>query len=1167
MENNKNKTVHKEFFLSSWAVNNRKTVYLVIGLIIMAGLGSYFGMPKENFPELSIPEIYVGTPYPGNSPKVIEDKITRPFEKEINTIKGVKKMESSSIYGYSSIKVEFEFDIEPSEALRKVKDAVDIARGNKDFPSDLPVEPQIFEMDISEMPIMNINLSGNYSVDKLKEYGELIEDELESISEINSIDIRGVQEKELKIEVDRAKMEARKVSFYDIEQAVKQENVTMSGGEILDNGTRRTIRIDGEFKNASDLEQIIVRKNKSDVVFLRDIATISFGDAEPTSYAREFGKAVVMLDVKKRSGANLLDASDHIATKLKEIYALNLIPGDVTYTITNDQSDKTRAQVSNLENSIILGILLVVLVLMFFLGLRNAIFVGLAIPLSMLMSFIILSSMGVSLNVMVLFSLVIALGMLVDNGIVVVENVYRLMSEGYSGIQAAKYGIGEVALPIIASTATTLAAFIPLAFWPGMMGEFMKYLPITLIIVLGSSLFVALVINSTLTAIYMNIVDEDSSGKINKKKNSIIGLIVIAVGFVFTMLGTDTKMIGNLFMISGTMVNLYAVVLHKQILKFQSTVLPKLSEFYKKILVWALKGNNPYFIFSSMFGLLFFSFVLLGVFTPKIEFFPINDPSYVNILIEKPIGTDIKVTDALTKEIEKRVEETLSKYDDVYGVDLKTGDTIPYIKSIIAQVGEGTSDPSAGPSFGETPNKARITVSFAEFEYRNDSSTSKTMKELRNALVGVFPADVSIVVDKDAVGPPQDPPINIEVQGFEEYDSIIDVAENLRSFILAQRIDGIENLQLDIDLGKPELPVEIDIEKARRFNLSTQQIAYNIRTALFGSEFSTYKKGKDSYDLTLKFNQVDRENLDNLLDQKITFRDQMSGKIRQIPIRSVIKTPKNTSTYSAVMRKNQKRMVTVQSKVTEGFNENEVVAEIKDALLSFKIKDGYQYDFTGKQQEQAKEMAFLSKALGIAVFLIFLILVSQFNSFSSPVIIMISVMFSLIGVLLGLVVFQRPFVIMMTMIGIISLAGVVVNNAIVLIDYTNLIIDRKKLELGYSEDEMLPVSEAINCIVEGGKTRLQPVLLTAITTILGLLPMAIQLNFNFMTLLNYNDGQFFFGGDNAMFFGPMSEAIIFGLTFSTFLTLLVIPSMYLITYKLNYKFKQKKINKIKKSLD
>ena len=1074
----------KEFKISSWAISNRITVAVITFIIILGGLLSYNGMARENFPEIIIPQIYVATPYPGNSALDVEKLITKRLEKEINSITGVDEITSNSIQGYSSIVVKFNFDYTPAEALQKVKDKIDVAMADPDFPKDLQSEPSVTEMNFSErIPIMNINLSGEFSMDQLKEYAEYLEDEIEELSEISSVDIRGVQEKELEIAVDLYKMEASMISFRDIEDAVKFENMSVTGGDILENGIRRTVRVTGEFEDPLSVRDLIVKQEKGNIVYLRDIADVSFKEQEKESFAREYMQPVVMLDVKKRGGQNLLKASAKI-DEIIEIAQKNVFPKSLIISKTNDQSNETRTMVSDLENSIILGIILVVTVLYFFLGFRNALFVGIAIPLSMFLSFTILGFMGVTLNTMVLFSLVIALGMLVDNGIVVVENVYRLMDEGYPRIQAAKLGVGEVAMPIIASTATTLAAFFPLILWEGIMGEFMKWLPITLIIVLSSSLFVALIINPMLISVYMKVMPKEVS---------------------------------------------------------KVTFITKLESLYARFLNYALKGRKPIGIVVGTFGLLFLAVLLMFTFPPKILFFPNTDAKQVFVYVEYPIGTDIEQTNIISMEIEKDIETYLKKYE-VNGENF-------LITSVIGQVGEGTADPSRGQEGGKTPNKARITIDFVKFQERQGVSSETVLKEVRELLQG-YPG-VSIVVDKPSDGPPTGPPINIEVKG-DDYELILQTSNDLRAFINTSNIGGIEELKLDVDQSKPEMIVAIDRQKARRLGVSTGQIGMNLRTALYGKEISTYKDAKDDYPINLRLKEEMRYNKYALLNQKITFRNQSSGQIKQVPI-SAVATTENQTAFSSIKRIDLDRVVTVYSNVLGDYNATEVNNKIREITEKFEIPKNITISFTGEQEEQAKEMAFLSKALLIAVLLIFLILVAQFNSATTPIIISISVFLSLIGVLFGLLLFRMDFVVLMTMIGVISLAGIVVNNAIVLIDYIDLTIVRKRRELGLEEGEKLTPNLLVECVIEGGKTRLRPVILTAITTILGLLPLALGININFRTLITELNPNFYIGGENVAFWGPMGWAIVFGLTFATFLTLVVVPILFYLINKLKTK--------------
>ncbi len=1134
--------VLKEFKLSTWSINNKMTVFVLIAMIFLSGIFSYRSMPREAFPEIVIPEVYIATPYPGNSALDIEKLITRPLEKEINGISGVDEIVSTSIEGFSTIQVKFDFSVTPTEALRKVKDKVDTAMSDKDFPTDLPADPTVQELNFAElMPIMNINLSGDFSLDQLKEYGEKLEDAIEKVPEISKVDIRGIQDKEMEISIDLFRMQTSQISFYDIATAIQNENMTVSGGDLLEDGLRRNVRVIGEFRSAKEIEDIIVKQENGNIVYLRDIAEVNFKEQEKQSYAREFSQPVVMLDVTKRGGENLINAStqiDAILTEAKE----NYLPSNLFVSKTNDMTNDTKTMVADLENSIILGVILVVLVLLFFLGVRNALFVGVAIPMSMFISFIVLSFLGVTLNMMVLFSLVLALGMLVDNGIVVVENIYRLLDKGYSKKDAAKYGVGEVAMPIIASTATTLAAFLPLAFWPGMMGEFMRFLPVTLIIVLGSSLFVALVINPMLTSVYMKIKEDEVDFKRILKNSiiiSIVGAIFIAVGMSLKIKAFNA--IGLLLIVAGILRVVNTKWLTPATNWFQNTLLPQMENLYEKNLKFALHGKRPRLFFLGTFGLLILSFILFAAFPPKTLFFPETPPKQVYVYLEYPIGTDIEVTNKLSYEIENKIQEYLTKFE-------RDGSNF-LITSVIGQVGEGTSDPNQGQQGGTTPNKARITVDFVKFIEREGIQTNDVLIEIRELLQG-FPG-VNITVDRPADGPPAGAPINIEIAG-NDYEELIQTAESMKLFINDANILGIEDLKLDVEQGKPELPVVIDRQKARRLNVSTGQIGDALRTSLFGKEVSTFKDGEDDYPINLRLMDKYRYNKDALLNQKITFRDQSSGKIVQVPVSAVAHT-ETSSTFSAVKRKDLDRVITLFSNVIENYNATEINVQIQDALKDFNMPSGITVSFTGEQEQQAEEMAFLSKALLIALVLIFLILVGQFNSTSTPIIISLAVLLSLIGVLLGLIVFRMEFVVMMTMIGIISLAGIVVNNAIVLIDYTYLIMKRKRLEQGLAEDVF--TKELIyESIIEGGKTRLRPVLLTAITTILGLLPLAIGINVNFMTLFTEFDPQFYIGGENVAFWGPMSWAVIFGLAFATFLTLVIVPVLISIISNMKRKY-------------
>ncbi|WP_224999232.1 efflux RND transporter permease subunit [Cesiribacter sp. SM1] len=1126
MDSNENNKA-REFGLSSGAVNNRTSIIILTILIALAGVMAYNIMPKESFPEIKQPMVYINTLYPGNSPEDMENLITRPIEKELKSMDGIKKITSTSIENYSIITAEFNTTVELTKALQETKDAVD--RAKAELPTDLDTDPLVQEFDISNFPIMYLNVSGDFGIDELKNYAEYLEEEIEKLPEISGVDIRGALDREIRIDADPYRMEANNVNFNDIRNAVEAENLSMSGGNLLMGDYRRSLSIRAEIEQVSDLNNIIVKSENGNIVYLNDVATVTDTYEERESFARESGDPVVTLDIKKRSGENLLDASD----KIKEIIQdakQNRFPEELRITINNDQSKQTRNQVENLENSIIFGVILVVLVLMFFMGLRNALFVGIAIPLSMFLAFIILNLSGVTLNMMVLFGLILALGMLVDNGIVVVENIYRLKQQGYSNIRAAKEGVGEVAWPIITSTATTLAAFLPLAFWGGLVGEFMKFLPITLIIVLTSSLFVGLVINPVISAIFMKL-PEDEARKKKKIWRWAIGVALIAL--VFYLAGNLA--LGNLLLLLAILIPINVYFLDPATEWFQNKFLVYLEDLYYKIVKFALTGWRPYAFFFGTLALMIFSVMLYFARQPKVDFFPVNEPQYVNVFIEQPLGTDIATTNAFTQRLEEKIMNLMEPYDYM-------------VESIVAQVGAGTSDPGAGPQGGVTPHKARITVAFEDFQHRKGVSTAELMEKIREEM-NDYPGAV-VTVEKNRSGPPVGKPIDLQLKG-EDYEKLIDLADQVIETIENSNIKGYEGLKTDLETGKPELVVRIDRERARRYGLSTQQIASELRTSLFGLEVSKFKDGEDEYPIQLRLEDRFRYDLESLMNKRVTFRNNQ-GQMRQIPI-SAVASVEYASTYGSIKRKDLDKVISVYSNVKEGYNANEIVGEIQTLVADMDVPQGYEVKIGGEQEEQAKSMAFLGRALMIAVFAIFLIIVAQFNSIISPFIIMCSVLFSTIGVFLGLVIFNMNFVVIMTGIGIISLAGVVVNNAIVLIDYTNLIRARRRQELGIPEDGRLPYDEIVNSIIDGGKVRLRPVLLTAITTVLGLIPLATGMNINFFSLFAEFDADFYVGGDNAIFWGPMAWTVIFGLTFATFLTLVIVPVMYLIADKISYR--------------
>ncbi|SKB53090.1 efflux RND transporter permease subunit [Maribacter arcticus] len=1144
------KNADKEFSLSSWAIDNPSVIYVMIGIFLWLGFNAYMAMPREDFPEIVETKIYISTPYPGNTAEDIEKLITDPLEDRLKNISNVVEVTSTSQEDYAVLTVEFDEEITVEQAKQKVKDEVDSEKASEDWPTfnGAKVEPNVFDLNFSEeVPIMNINFTGDYPVEKLKEYAEYLQDEIEDLPEIKKADIRGAQNKEVEVAVDIYKMMAAKISFQDVISAISNGNMTMSAGNLKTVGQRRTIRILGEIENPNELKNFVV-KSENGAVYLKDIASINFKAKDKTTYAREFGDNVVMLDVKKRAGRNSISAADKIKEIVKNEKA-NYFPPDLNISIANDSSTRTLNQVDDLVNNIIFGIILVVTVLMFFLGFRNALFVGFAIPMSMFMSFVILSWLGYTLNTMILFGMIMGLGMLVDNGIVVVENVYRLMDEGMPRIDAAKKGIGEIAYPIIISTATTVAAFVPLGLWPGIFGQFMIYFPITLSVVLGSSLFVAIFMNSMLVSKFMSTDEKELTLKQLIRMSVILGVL----GTLILVFGGAMRGLGSVLILTGIMFWAYKYVIKGTAIKFQKKTMSRFENWYERRLKHALNGRNVYlyfgFTFMSLIGVfVLFYFSLISGRT-KIEFFPDNKPNEIYVYVEYPEGTSIEKTNEITLEVEKQVYAIMD--DEKYK---KNGENF-MMASAVSVVGEGAGNPlTDGGSSAEMPHKGKVTVNFSEFKYREGLNTEDIRGRVQAALQGIYPG-VAISVEKDANGPPAGFPINIELEG-KDYDELINTAEDIKNFINTKNIAGIEELKIDVNKGKPSMQVIVDREKAGELGVAVGQVGNQLRRSIFGEKAGVYKEDGDDYDINIRFNEDLRYNKSALFNQNIIFRDPANGQIKEIPI-SAVATEKNTSGFSAIKHRDGKRVVTVYSGLKPGFTDaGAIVSEIQREMQSFEgTPDTIKIDYTGQLEEQEKQQAFLVGAFFSGLGLIMLILIFQFGGISKPLIIMIAIFLSFIGVFGGLMITGWSFVIMMTMMGIISLAGIVVNNGVVLLDYTQILVDRKKVRLGMDDSDLLTIDDATDSMIVGGKARLRPVILTAITTVLGLIPLAIGLNIDFFSLFSEFNPKIYIGGDNVIFWGPLAWTVIFGLIVATFLTLIIVPVLFNIVYRIKIKFR------------
>ena len=1133
LENIKEK--FKEFGPTSWSITNKTAIYLVMLCVSIWGVYKFVSLPKEQFPDIIIPTIYVQTTYVGNSPKDIENLVTRPIEKQIKGITGakIKKFTSTSQQDYSAIIVEFDTEVKTEVALQKVKDAID--KSKQDLPTDLTVEPTALEVNLSDQPIMYVNLSGDYDLQRLKKYSDDLKDRLEDLPQINRIDVVGAPEREFQINVDNYRMQSAGITFDDIANAVKNENLDVSGG-LLDVGNmKRTLQLKGQLHTANDISQIVIRNATGTPVYLKDIAVIKDTTKEKESYARLDGKNVVTLNIIKRSGENLIETSEAVQKAVDEARGV-LYPKDLKAIVTGDQSVKTKSSFKDLVNSIVIGFILVLIVLMFFMGVTNAFFVALSVPLSMFVAFVFLPAADliigthVTLNFMVLFSLLFALGIIVDDAIVVIENTHRIFTEGAGKLNvnvAAKMAAGEVFVPVLAGTLTMLAPFFPLLFWPGIIGKFMVYLPTMLIFTLAASLIVAFIMNPVFAVDFMNHPETEKEKKSDIFKKPYFW-IAIAFGIIFDLLGAT--FLGNLLIFFMLLVLLNRYFLEDAIHAFQNRALPWIMGHYESLLRWALNGWRPVYLLLGTFGLLIFSYVVFSISISSgrvgVVFFPKADPNQIFVYLKLPVGTNVDYTDSVTRMLEERV-------DKVIGVD--NGKKNPIVESVISNVAIGASDPTLGDRSTRS-ELGRVEVSFVEYEKRNGVSTKPYLDKVRAAMVGVPGAQIS--VDQESGGPPTDPPVNIEIAS-ENFDDLIKTASSLKNYLDSIQVPGVEELKMDIDLNNPEITLTVDRERALIAGISSGQIGQQIRTALFGREVSKIKEGKDEYKIQLRNNELQRQNLTNLLNMRITFRDIASGgAIKNIPISSLVKV-EPTSTLGSVKRKNQKRLITLTSNVltTKGFNATGVNTEIAKRIADFNKKpDDVTIKQTGEGEQQAETGAFLLSALVVALMIILLVLVTQFNSVSKSIIILTEIVFSVIGVLLGFTITGMEVSVLMTGLGIVGLAGIVVKNGILVIEFTEELRGR-----GIKTHE---------AVVQAGKTRIIPVLLTAVAAILAFIPIAVGFNINFVTLFSELNPHIFLGGDNVAFWKPLSWTIIFGLAFAFFMTLFMVPGMYLIAERL-----------------
>lgn len=1122
----------KQFKPTSWAVDNRTAIYIITILISLYGLNKFNTMPKEQFPDIVVPTISISTVYFGNSPKDMENLVTRPIEKQLKGISGakVKKIQSTSQQDFSLIIVEFDTDVKTEIAKQKVKDAIDKAQ--TDLPTDLTQQPNVQEFDFSEMPIMYVNVSGEYDGMALKRFADKMQDRFEELTEINRADIVGAPEREIQINVDPFKMQAAKLSFTDISNAINYENRDISGGLLKVGDMNRTIRIKGQFSSALQIGNIVVKNLQAAPIYLKDVAEVIDTVKETENYARLDGENVVTLNIVKRSGENLIEAAEKIQGIVADMKEKKELPPNLKIVITGDQSITTKTSFNDLVNTIIIGFVLVLLVLMFFMGVTNAFFVALSVPLSVFVAFLFLPladtivGTHVTLNFIVLFALLFGLGIIVDDAIVVIENTHRIYQNGRVKIQrAAKEAAGEVFVPVLAGTLTTLAPFFPLLLWKGLIGKFMIYLPTMLILTLAASLIVAFIINPVFAVSFMH----PEGREYEEKKHTIfrkpLFWTVIAFGLLFNLAGWHG--FGNFLWFLAALMVLNRYVLRGIIHAFQERLLPRLMKRYETLLHWLLMGKRPAWLLVSLFLLFPVSLVMLVLRDNPKPFFPSGDPNFVYVYLKMPIGTKTATTDSVIRILEGRVQKIL--------VNEKPGVEGSIVESIIANVAVGANNPRDNNRSVQS-NLGRLQISFVPYEKRHGKSSAPYLAAIRKEMKGI--AGASIEVGQEDAGPPTDPPVNIEISG-DNFDEIAQVAYDLQNHLDTNRIAGIEGLKMDVDLQNPEVTINIDRERALREGLSTAQIGMEIRSAVFGKEASKLKDGEDEYKIQVRYNQLQRNNISDLMNMRLTFRDMSTMGIKQVPLNAVA-TVDYTNTSGGVKRKNLKRTIQIQSNVTDPSLTGPVNAELAKKIAVFKNRTRIPADVsikqTGESEQQAETLSFLGTSLLTALLLIFLILVLQFNSLSKPFIVLTEIFFSIIGVLIGYAITGMSMATIMVGVGIIGLAGIVIKNGILLIEFTDELRGR-----GYKTRA---------AAIEAGKIRIIPVLLTALATMLGLLPLAVGFNINFVSLFQHFEPHIFFGGDSVVFWGPLSWTIIFGLIFAFFLTLVMVPSMYLISERL-----------------
>lgn len=1006
------------------AVTRARTVFLIFALILIAGGASYMTIPKESSPDISLPIIYVSLSHEGISPEDAVNLLVKPIELEVRGIEGLDELEATAFEGGANVILRFQAGFDSDQALADVRNKVDLAKAELPDEAD---EPKVNEVNFSLFPVLSITIAGELTERQLKRLAEDLQDRIEGISGVLEAKISGLREEQLLIEVDRDKLQSYDLSPTDFQQLIERNNRLVAAGSLEVEKGRYAVKVPGLFKTADDLLNLPVLTDGTRSVRIRDVADVKLTFKDTSTISRVDGKRSVLIEVSKRVGENIIETVD--AVKQATRAEAKSWPEGVSFRFINDESDKIRQRLADLQNNVAMAVILVMIVVLAALGPRPALLVATTVPGSFLLAIMLLHGIGLTVNVVVLFALILSVGILVDGAIVVTELAATYQERGKNRKQAFIEAAQYMAWPIIASTATTLAAFMPLLFWPDIVGEFMKFMPITLIFTLSASLLMALIFLPTIGA--------------------------------YLPSGTDWKMQQQ----SGHLgVN-----------------------FYEKMLRWAIARPGKVMI---AVGLLFvLSVAAYAKFGRGVEFFPDIEPERANLLVH--VKGDLSI--AQQDEVMRKVQQRLEGLKGVATMSVTTG---------------------AAPDQQQRGPSDVIGNVFLEFEGWDNRSLKahEILQEALRRTANMY--GVRVEEQPDRAGPSSGKPIKLAITG-PRFAALPPVVQKLEHQI--KQIPGTKNVENNLPEPGIEWTLDIDRAEATRYGTSLAEAGMMVRLATTGAIIGSYRPRElnEELDITARFkeHQRDLSTIDNL---------KVVTPNGRVPI-SHFATRQARDKVTVVRRLDQKDTAYIEADVKQGYLADDIVKTIRTGVQNSKLPAGVNVEFKGEDEKQKEASAFLQKAFMIAIFIMAIILVTQFNSFYQAGIILTAVILSTTGVLLGHLITGKPFGIIMSGLGVISLAGIVVNNNIVLIDTYNKILAEK--------------DNWLEALIETGKSRLRPVLLTAVTTIIGLLPMAAKINVDMI----YRHVQY--NAPSTQWWDQLASSIIFGLAFATILTLVVTPCL------------------------